>query len=121
MWDFMKPKGVRPVCQTQPTHDAIKQLENYRRYVLESIDCYYKQIVEQLSVTDPASLATLNDAIKEYKEILNSIETKSKQMEEELNSFLAVYKSSGIKDLRLHCEYDSTTRNLSYRIGEKEG
>lgn len=122
MWDFMKkPKPLKPVCQMLPTHEAIKQLEEYRRYVLASLECYYKKILEELSVTDPESLATLNEAIKEYKEVESSIDAKLDQMQEMLNSFIETYQAQSIEDLRLYYDYNPETKNLSYRIGKKEG
>lgn len=121
MWDFMKPPKIKPVCPNVPPHESIKKLEEYRRYVLASLECYYKKILEELSVTDPESLATLNAVINEYKEIESTIDAKLKQMEEMLNSFIEAYQAQSIEDLRLYYDYNPETKNLSYRIGKKEG
>lgn len=119
MWDFMK-KPPHPVCPMKPPHVAIRDLEEYRQYVLKSLECYYKKILEELSVTDPASLEKLNEVIQEYNSIESAIDVKLTQMEEMLNSFIQTYEADSIKDLRLYYVYDPATKNLSYRIG-KEG
>lgn len=121
MWDFMKPKPptIKPVCQMQPTQEMIKQLEEYRVYVLKSINCAYTKILKELSVTDPKSLETLSEVIEEYKEIEASIDVKLTQTEEMINSFIETYQAQSIDDLRLVCDYDKHTKNLSYRLGKK--
>ena len=121
MWDFMKPPKIKQVCPNVPAHESIKKLEEYRRYVLASMEQYYKKILEELSVTDPDSLATLHTVINEYKEIEASIDSKLNQMEEMLSSFIEAYEAESIEDLRLYYDYDPITKNLSYRIGKKEG
>lgn len=119
-WDFMKkPTVLHPICPQQPAHQTIKDIEQYRRYILESLETYYKRILEELSVTDPESLATLNDVIKEYKAIETSIEAKMQQMGEMINSFIETYQAQSIEDLRLFYDYDERTKNISYRIGKK--
>lgn len=120
MWDFMKkPKPLKPVCQMQPTHEAIKQLEDYRRYVLASLECYYKKILEELSVTDPESLATLNTVINEYKEIEGSIDAKLKQVEEMINTLIFDSVEAVVDGVILHPVYDADSKNLSYEIRKK--
>lgn len=121
MWDFMKPKPptIKPVCQMQPTHEMIKQLEEYRVYTLKSINCAYTKILKELSVTDPKSLETLSEVIEEYKEIEASIDAKLTTMEEMIISFIETYKEQSIDDLRIFFDYDERTKNLSYRIGKK--
>lgn len=122
MWDFMKPKPkpLSPVCPAQPAHQTIKELEAYRLYIIKNINCVYEKILEELSVTDPDSLAKLNEVINEYKEIESSIDAKLSQMSEMLNSFIETYKADSVEDLRLYYDYDVRTKNLSYRIGKKE-
>lgn len=120
MWDFMKkPKPLKPVCQTRPTHEVIKQLEEYRLYALATMQKYYEKIVEQLGVTDPASLETLNTVINEYKEIENSIDEKMNSIQEQINSFISIY-GKPITALELRYEYDEKTKNLHYYLAVKE-
>lgn len=121
MWNFMKPpKPIKPVCQNQPTHETVKQLEEYRRYVLASLDRYYKRILEELSVTDPDSLATLNEVINEYKGIENSINTKLKQMEEIIDSFVSKSAITIANNMRISPEYNQENKNMTFTIVEKE-
>lgn len=93
MWEFMKKNPLRPVCQMQPTHEAIKELEKYRRYVLDSIECYYKQILEELGNTDPETLEKLTEVLNSYQEVEASIDAKIKLMEEK---YTAALESIGI-------------------------
>lgn len=122
MWDFMKPKPptIKPVCQMQPVPEMIKQLEEYRVYVLSSINCVYEKILKELSVTDPKSLEVLSEAIAEYKEIESGIDAKLTTMEEMLNTFIETYSKHAVDDLRLVYDYDKHTQNLSYRLAVKE-
>ena len=121
MWHFKdcKPPIIKPVCKMQPTHEVYKQVEEYRRYILASLECYYNKILQELSVTDPESLATLHKVITEYKEIESSIDAKLEQMEEMLNSFIETYQAQSIDNLQLKYTYDEKSKNLSYHIGKK--
>ena len=111
MWDFMKPPQIKPVCLTKPTHEAIKELEEYRLYIMKHIEACYKKILEELSVTDPDSLATLNQVISEYKEIEASINTKLTMLDEMINSLG--------QSLVVVPVYDEKNNNLTLRLGEE--
>ena len=121
MWEFMKPKPPKPLpCQTKPTQDFIKEINRYRLYVLKDLDEKYNRILQELSVTDPDSLSRMTDILSEYRQVESSIEAKVEKMEQMITSFIETYKADGVEDLRLFCDYDSVTKNLSYRIGKKE-
>lgn len=119
MWEFMKkPKPPKPICPAQPKNQAIKEVEEYRRYVLQSLECYYHKILEELSVTDPESLTKLAAIIKEYETVEQSIGVKLASMEEMINSFIKTFDPAEQFEFTLYHDYDPVTKSLSYRIGK---
>lgn len=86
--------------------ESKKEILAYKRMILGELDVVYKKILQELSVTDPDSLATLHLVINEYKEIETSIDEKLNLMEETLKSWNEIHKPV-IKE-----EYDPVTREL---------
>lgn len=116
MWEFMKnKKPLQPVCQMQPVNAQIEQLERKRRYILEELDCTYKRILKELSVTDPESLTKLSEVIEEYKVVEESIANKIAMIQEEFDAFMAAYAGN-----TLVSKYDAKTMSLNLTIERGE-
>ena len=114
MWDFMKPKPKPP----KPAPGCVQSIEDWRRYILAELDCVYKRILEELSVTDPDSLSKLADIIKEYEEIDGKVAASLNLMQEEIEAFRELLNTAPEKGYEIDGVYYPDTENLVFRIKE---
>lgn len=116
MWDFMKPKP-KP---SKPAPMCVNSIEDWRRYILAELDCVYKRILEELSVTDPDSLSKLVDIIKDYEEIDSKVAASLNLMQEEIEAFRELMNTAPEKGYTVKEIYYPETSNLVFYIKEVE-
>lgn len=113
MWDFMKRKPAPP----RPVSLCEEELDKWRCYVLSELETVRLRILEELSVSDPDSLAKLHEIITQYEEVEKGVAASLDLMRAEIKAMQDAQKIPA-KGYRLEAHFSPSTGNLEFRLKE---
>lgn len=111
------PRPPAPICPPSLRLPIIKEVEEYRLYALQSLEAYYRKVINEISVSSPENLAELEKILNEYKTIESNIAAKLASIEEMVNSFIQTHGGNPTHGaIKIKYDYDPVTKNLSYSL-----
>ncbi len=96
-------------CKPVPPLD---ELEAKRRYFIAELETKFNDYMEKLNALSPDELETLHEAVKEFREIKESIDVQLDVMKTTLDAYSEINKYKIVE------KYDTATRSLVLSVGK---